>query len=306
MNLGSAARKRAVVDATSAARDESAPIQRIPTTVVRARTGWQATDLRELWRFRDLLWFLALRDIQIRYKQTALGVLWAIIQPVASVVVFTIIFGRFLGVADKVPPVNGKDVPYPVFLFAGQLPWTLFSAALVASANSLLGNADILRKVYFPRLVMPLAAVGAPLLDYALSLVVFLGVMLWFNVALSWPLLLVPLLVACTLIAAFGVGILLAALNVSYRDFKYVVPFMIQLWFFATPVIYPVKILPEKWTWLLYLNPVVGPIEAFRAVVLGSELNFVGLATSTATGVLGLLIGALYFNRVERRFADIA
>ncbi|MFI5397419.1 MAG: ABC transporter permease [Candidatus Binatia bacterium] len=306
MSLGSAVKDRSAASATLAAADTLAPIDRTPTMVVRPRTGWQTTDLRELWRFRDLLWFLALRDIQIRYKQTALGVLWAVLQPVVSVVVLTIIFGHFLGVAGTVPPVNGKDVPYPVFLFAGQLPWTLFAAAVTASSNSLIGNADILRKVYFPRILMPLAALGAPLLDYVLAFAVFLGVMLWFNVVPGWALLLTPLLLAFTLINVLGVGILLAALNVSYRDFKYVVPFMLQLWFFVTPVIYPVKILPDAWSWLLYLNPMVGPIEAFRAVVLGSELILTRILISTAIGALGLLIGAAYFGRVERRFADIA
>jgi len=190
-------------------------------------------------------------------------------------------------------------------LFAGQLPWTFFAAAVTVSANSLIVNANILGKVYFQRLLMPLAALGAPLLDYVLSFVVFLGVMRWFQVPFHWQLVFVPLLLLSAVIAALGVGILLAALNVAYRDFKYVVPFMIQLWFFLTPVLYPITILPARWGWLLSLNPMVGPVEGFRAVVLGSELDVVGWAASTAIGVVGLAVGVAYFSRVERHFADI-
>lgn len=268
--------------------------------VLRCRTAWQSIDLERLWRFRDLLWILALRDIQVRYKQTILGAAWAILQPLVTMIVLTTFFGRFLGVADKT-----DGIPYPIFLYAGLLPWTLFTSAVTASSQSLVGNANLLRKVYFPRLLLPAASIGASLIDYAFSFLVLLAMMAWYQIGLTASILLLPLLVLNTIVAALGVGVLLAALTVSYRDFRFVVPFLLQIWFFVTPVVYPVNVLPSWLRELLALNPMQGTIEAFRAVVLGRSIDVPLWSVAAATSILCLMAGVAYFARTERRFADV-
>lgn len=254
----------------------------------------------ELWRRRELAWVLALRDLRVRYKQTFLGVSWAVIQPLATMVVLHIFFGKVMGMADRV-----GGVPYPVFLYAGLLPWTLFANAVTASSNSLVGNAHILSKVYFPRLLLPLSATLVPAIDYAIAFVVLAGLMLWFQVPVTMGLVLVPLLVLSTVIAVLGVGILLASLTVCYRDFRYVVPFMLQLWLFMTPVIYDLSFVPDRYQWLMQLNPMAGTIDAFRAVVLDQPVDYAAWLVSTAVATLTLLVGLTFFARLERRFADV-
>jgi lipopolysaccharide transport system permease protein len=270
------------------------------TTRIEPTRGWRPIDLAELWRFRDLMRFLVSRDIKVRYKQTALGALWALIQPVVTMLVLHLFFGKLLGMADRV-----GDVPYPVFLYAGLLPWTLFASSITASSNSLVNNSHILTKVYFPRIMVPLASVGSPLLDYGIAFGVLLGMMAWFDVPFTAGLLLIPVLVVTTIICVMGVGLVLASMTVSYRDIRHAVPFLVQTWFFVTPVIYPAKLLPESVAWLYQLNPMVGPIEAFRAVIVGSPIDYVGWATSTGVGLVLLVAGVFWFNRSERRFADV-
>jgi len=269
-------------------------------TVIRAGGGPRWSRLAELWRYRDLLLLLATRDLKVRYKQTVLGVLWAVLQPLVTMVVLHIFFGRVLGVAQHV-----EGVAYPVFLFAGLVPWTLFATAVAASSESLVNEAGLLRKVYFPRLVMPIASVGAPLADYVLASIVLLGMMAWFAVSVTWQIALLPLVMASTLIAVLGIGVLLSALTVRYRDFRHVVPFLVQTLFFLTPVIYPVTMLPERWRWVLHLNPMSGPIEASRAAILGTPMDAVGWATSTIVGLGLLTLGVFCFTQTERRFADL-
>jgi lipopolysaccharide transport system permease protein len=264
--------------------------------VPRRSAAWPTIDLAELWRYRDLLALLALRDIQVRYKQTALGALWALIQPVVTMVIFTVFFGAWLGV----PRMSD-----PVFVYAGLLPWTLFSAAVSAAASSVVGNADIMRKVYFPRLVLPLAATGAPIVDYAVAMGVLVVLMPLYGSPLTWQLMLVPALAASTLIAAIGVGVMLAAVTVSFRDFRHVVPFMLQVWFFLTPVLYPQAVIPERFRMLANVNPMTGIIEATRAAVLGTPIDYSAWAASLIVSLTVLIIGVGYFARVERRFADI-
>lgn len=272
-----------------------------PATVILAdRSGWRLPDLAELWRYRDLAALLALRDIRVRYKQTALGAAWAILQPLVSVLVLTLFFGRLMGVADQV-----GDVPYCVFVLAGLLPWTLFAASVTASSSSLVNNAAMVSKVYFPRLILPLAALGAPLVDYALGLGVLAGVMMWFGLALPSKAVLLPLLLADTLLAVLAVSVALASLTVSYRDFRHLLPFLLQTWFFLTPVIYPVTIIPERFRWLLALNPMAGPMSAFRAVLLNQPLDVAGLALSLTVSLVALTAGLLFFQRAESRFADV-
>jgi lipopolysaccharide transport system permease protein len=267
-------------------------------TLIRPRRGWRSLDFKELWAYRELLWVLTLRDIKVRYKQTVLGVAWAVIQPVMTMIVFSIFFGRLARM-----PSDG--FPYPVFVYAALLPWTFFANAVVGSANSLVGSANLISKVYFPRLIIPLSSVGAGLVDFAISAVILLVMMLVYGVGWSVNLLLAPALVLAVIFTALGVGTLLSALTVAYRDFRYVVPFLIQLWMFVTPVVYPASLVPERWQWLFYLNPMAGLIEGFRAAFLGRPFDVVGLSISFTVAVAFFLAGILYFEKVERRFADI-
>ena len=269
-------------------------------TVLRPRRGWQPLALGKLWQYRELMGFLAMRDIKVRYKQTALGALWAIIQPLVMMVVLSTFFGRVIDMEDKT-----GGVPYPIFLYAGLLPWTFFAAAVSASTHSMINHANMLRKVYFPRLVIPLSSVGAPLVDYVVAFAVLLGLMGWYQIIPTAQILLLPLLVLITIVASLGVGIGLSGLTVSYRDFRYVVPFMLNVWFFMTPVVWPVKIVSQQYRWLLRLNPMGGTIEAFRSAVLGHAIDWGALAISCCMALICLVLGLLYFNRAERRFADV-
>lgn len=271
----------------------------LPLLVIEPPRGWVGINWAEVWRYRELLYFLTWRDVKVRYKQTVLGAAWAILQPFMQMVVFSIFFGKMAGMAKQ------TDVPYPIFAFSGLLPWTFFANAVSGSANSLVGSSNLITKVYFPRLVIPLASVGAGLLDFAIATGVLVAMMGYYHTPLSWQLLLVPLFLAGTILAATGVGTLLSALTVAYRDFRYVVPFMVQLWLFVTPVIYPTKIIPPEWRWALALNPMAGLIDGFRAAFLARPLDWPHIGISFVVSVLLFFGGAAYFRRVERQFADI-
>ncbi len=263
-----------------------------PALRLQSRSGWRWDSPRELWRYRDLFWRLALRDVQVRYKQAILGVAWAVLQPVAVMIVLSVVLGQLL---------DRPDAADPVFLFAALLPWTFFASSVVASSQSLIANANLLGKVYFPRLLMPLASVGAPLVDLAISLLVLAGLMLWQGRAFTPGLLWLPMLVISALLAALSVGVPLAALTVAYRDFKYVTPFLVQIGFFLSPVMYGAQSLPA----VAWLNPMTGVIAGFRAAVLAQPLNLHAWLLSTLAAALLLIVGLAYFNHVERRFADI-
>jgi lipopolysaccharide transport system permease protein len=266
---------------------------------IRPSSGWRALDLRELWRYRELLWFLALRDIQLRYKQTALGVAWAVIQPLFTMVVFTIFFGRLA----KVP---SDGIPYPLFALVALLPWQLFAYALTQSSNSLVNEQRLITKVYFPRLIVPLASVISGVADFAVAFVLVLGMMAWYAVAPSWNMLAVPLLVLFALATALAVGLWLAALNVQYRDVKYLIPFLTQIWMFASPVAYPSSLVPEAYRPIYGLNPMAGVIEGFRWALLGLGEPPTALVAVSFLTVAALLVGGMYyFRRLERQFADI-
>jgi lipopolysaccharide transport system permease protein len=268
--------------------------------VLRPRTTWAVVDWGELWRYRDLLKLLAWRDLQVRYRQTVLGVLWAVLQPVLTMVVLSAVFGQLVGLARTT-----GDVPYPVFLYAGLLPWMLLAALISAAGQSLVSQANLLGKVYFPRLLLPLAAGGAPLVDWALASVVLAALMAWYGVGLSWQLLLLPALLATLLAAGLGIGIGLSALTVRFRDFRYVVPFALQVWFFVTPVILPESALPARLAWLRYANPVAGTISGFRAAVLGRPIDYPAWGSSAVLSLAALALGLMYFQRTERQFADV-
>jgi lipopolysaccharide transport system permease protein len=272
-----------------------------PETVIAPPRGWQLIDWRELWRFRELVAILAWRDIKVRYKQTVLGAAWAVLQPGLMMVVFTIFFGRLAG-------VHAGPWPYPVFVYAGLLPWTFFSTATTAAGQSVVGSERLISKVYFPRLALPLSAVAAALVDFAIAFGLLLGMMLWYGVPFGLNLLLAPLIFAVILLGAVGVGTLLAALHVAYRDFRYVTPFLLQVWLFATPSIYMEGGTGPEDPWaraLLALNPLTGLIAAFRAACLGGPIPWadVGISAAVAVGVLAL--ACLYFRKVEDRFADV-
>jgi lipopolysaccharide transport system permease protein len=271
----------------------------VPVKVIEPSSGWRAIDLRELWKFRELLYFLTWRDVKVRYKQTALGALWAVIQPFVVMVVFSIFFGRLAGV-----PSDG--IPYPVFSFTALVPWTFFAHGLHLGGESLTSNQSLLRKVYFPRLALPIAAVLTGLVDFGIAFVVLLAIMLYYGFIVSAAAIAVVPLLMLTFAAVLGVSLWLSALNVQYRDVRHVLPFLTQLWFFVTPIAYPSSLLSEPWRTLYGLNPMAGVVEGFRWALLGTGAMPTGpIAMSCASAVLLLVSGAFYFRRMERTFADV-
>jgi lipopolysaccharide transport system permease protein len=267
--------------------------------IIKPSKGWNPLNLRELWRFRELLYFLAWRDIKVKYKQSLLGVGWVVLRPVITMIVFSLLFGRL----GKFP---SEGVPYPIFVFLGLLPWTYFASSLSMSSASLVGGANLISKIYFPRLLIPLSSAISELLDLLVSMAVLVLMMFYYRIMPQPGILLVPFLMLGIFITVLGPGILLSAINVKYHDVRYVVPFLVQLLMFMTPVIYPVTFIPEKYRLFMYLNPMAGPIEAFRACVLGHvPVNVEGLAISLGVSVIMFAIGLLYFKRVERTFADV-
>lgn len=276
-------------------QDESLNLTRI-----RPSRGWVALKLGDVWAYRELLYFLVWRDVKVRYKQTALGATWAIIQPFMTMVVFSIFFGQLAGV-----PSDG--IPYPIFSFTALVPWTFFANGLANASNSLVGSSNLLKKVYFPRLVIPIAAVLAGVVDFVLAFVVLIGMMFYYGIVPTANVIWLPLFLALALGAALGVGLWLAALNVEYRDIRYVVPFLTQFWLFATPIAYPSSLLEEPWRTLYGLNPMVGVVEGFRWALLGTDTApglIVGVSSIAALVIL--VSGAFYFRRVEKSFADLA
>jgi lipopolysaccharide transport system permease protein len=267
-------------------------------TVMEPPKGWHMLDWRELWAYRELLWVLTARDVKVRYKQSVLGAAWAVIRPFTTMVIFSVVFGQLA----KMP---SEGYPYPVFVYAALLPWTFFSTAIASSAQSLVGSAHLVSKVYFPRLIIPLASAGSGLVDLLVSTGILLLLMLWYGVGWSWNLLAAPFLLAAVIFAALGVGTLLSALTVTYRDFTHITPFLIQIWMYVTPIVFPVSLVPPRWQWLLYLNPMTGLVEGFRSAFLGKPFDISGIAVSLAVAITLFAAGVAFFERVERRFADI-
>lgn len=257
-----------------------------------------ALDFRELWEFRDLLYFLASRDIKVRYKQTVLGASWAVIQPLFSTLIFSIFFGRLA----KMP---SDGLPYPVYTYAAMVLWTFLVNAVNNGGNSLVGNANLITKVYFPRIIMPAAAVGAGLVDLAIALVIQLGMNAYYGISLTPALLLAPVIVLLTTLLAAGVGLWMSALNVKYRDVRFALPFFVQLWMFATPVIYPASIVPERYRWLLLLNPMTGFIDGFRSALFNRPFDWEAIGVSTAITFALLVYATFSFRKMETRFADV-
>ncbi len=271
----------------------------LPTLRISPPSRWTSIDFRELWEYRELLYFLVWRDVKVRYKQTALGAAWAVIQPFFMMVVFSLFFGKLA----KIP---SDGIPYPVFAFCALLPWQLFANALTESSNSLVGNQNLITKVYFPRLVVPISAVLGGLVDFAIAFIILLGMMLYFGIVPGWAILTLPGFILLAVLTALGVGLWLSALNVQYRDVRYTMNFLVQFWLFATPVAYPSSLIPEKWRVLYGLNPMAGVVEGFRWALLGkSSPPGAMLWVSVAVVVLILVGGLYYFRRMEQQFADI-
>jgi lipopolysaccharide transport system permease protein len=270
----------------------------LPLTRIRPTRGWVSLGLRELWEYRELLYFLTWRDVKVRYKQTALGATWAIIQPFMTMVAFSLFFGQLARI-----PSDG--LPYPIFSYTALLPWGFFANALGQASNSLVGSSNLISKVYFPRLVIPLSSVFSGVIDFAIAFVVLIGMMIFFRIAPTPAVALLPLFLLLALAVALGVGLWLSALNVQYRDVRYIVPFLAQFWLFITPVAYPSSLLPEPWRTLYALNPMVGVVEGFRWALLGTASPGPMLGISAiATGLL-LASGAFYFRRMEKTYADL-
>lgn len=270
-----------------------------PEILIEPSRGWQALGLKELWEFRELFYFLAWRDIKVRYKQTALGASWAILQPLLSMLIFTLIFG----ILAKIP---SDGLPYPLFAYSALLPWQLFVYALTQSSNSLIENARLISKVYFPRLVVPLASVVAGVVDFFIAFSILILLMFYYGVVPTWGVLALPFFLILALGAAMSVGLWMSALNVKYRDVRYTVPFLAQAWMFATPIVYPSSMIPEAWRWLYGLNPMAGVVEGFRWALLGTEILHLPLIlVSAGVVVIGLVGGLYYFKRMEKMFADL-
>lgn len=271
----------------------------IPSLRIEPSRGWVALNLSELWAYRELLYFLIWRDVKVKYKQTIIGAGWAILQPLTTMVVFTLVF-------KKIADISSEGIPYPIFAYTALLPWNLFATALNRSTVSLVSQVGLISKVYFPRLIIPLSATISGIIDFAIAFVILVGMMFWYGITPRWAILSLPLFITIALVAALSVGLWLAALNVRYRDVGHAVPFLIQIWMFASPVAYPVGLIPEKWRLLYSFNPLAGVIEGFRWALLGKESpDFRVIAVSTMV-VFALLFGGLiYFKRTERTFADL-
>ncbi len=285
-------------DETKSAVASPDPITSRPPTLIRADMGSRWLDFREIWAYRELLYFLAWRDVKVRYKQTVLGAAWAILQPLLAMVIFSIVFGKFAGI-----PTGG--IPYPLFVYAGLLPWTFFANAVTSSGNSLIGSTDLVTKVYFPRVLIPAAPVLAGSVDFAIAFSILIPLLGYHRVGVSAGILALPLLGVLTAALALAAGIFLAALNVRYRDVRYALPFLIQIWMFASPVIYPASLLPGRWRWVLALNPMAGLIEGYRSSLFHRDLDWLGLGISTLSIFALLLAGTHVFREMEKSFADI-
>lgn len=273
--------------------------QDIPVITIQPSQGWVSLKLRELWEYRELLYFLTWRDIKVRYKQTVLGAAWAIIQPFFTMVVFSIFFGSLA----KMP---SDGIPYPIFAYTALVPWTFFATGLSQASSSLVSSSNLIKKVYFPRLAVPISTVLSGVVDFVLAFAVLLGMMVWFGISPTLNVLWLPLFLLLALVTALGVGLWLAAMNVQFRDVRYVVPFLTQFWLFATPVAYPSTLLHEPWRTIFGLNPMAGVVEGFRWALLGSNTSPGPLIAVSSLAALAILVsGAFYFRRMEKTFADV-
>ena len=292
--------KGAVHTASAATTEElqPSPWPSEPLLVIEPRGSWATLDLHDLWAHRELLYFLIWRDLKLRYKQTLLGASWVIIQPFFMMLIFTL----FFGVLVRIP---SDDIPYPIFVYAGLFLWTFFLNAVMSSSGSVVASSNLITKIYFPRLLIPISTVGARLVDIAITFLILIGLASYYEVALRWSLVVLPILIAMVALLALGVGTWTSALNVRYRDVSVALPVLMQFWMFASPIIYPVSLVPTNWQWLYFLNPVAAIVENFRAALFGLEFNWSALAISAVTILIILVCSTYTFRRVEKSFADI-
>ena len=269
-----------------------------PLVVIQPTKRWSLLSFKDIWAYRELLFFLTWRDVKVRYKQTALGAAWAILQPLFMMIIFTIFFGRLAG-------VDSAGVPYPIFALAGLVPWTFFSNTITASGNSLVGSAHLITKVYFPRLIVPAAAMLAGLVDFVLAFGLLIVLMFYYRVPLTTQVLFLPALVLLTALFGLGVGTWMSALNVKYRDVRFALPFLIQLWLFVSSVILPSSSVPAKWRWVLMFNPMSGIIEGYRAALFGTPFDWPAIGAAAIMTILMLFYSVYSFGKAERSFADI-
>jgi len=278
---------------------QNAQVKTLRRSVISPSRGWLSLNLKEVWEYRELLGILAWRDITVRYKQSIVGIGWAIIQPLMTMIIFTIIFGKFA----KLP---SDGLPYPIFAYCALLPWTYFARSLGDSSDSLVGSSHLITKVYFPRLILPISKVFSGLIDFAIAFAILVGMMAWYRIAPTKGVLALPLFIGIAMLAALGVGTWFTALNVRYRDVKFVIPFLVQIWMYASPVAYSTSLIPEKWQWIYGLNPMVGVIEGFRWAMLGKAAPSITLLLIPSLIIIAILISGLYyFKKMEKTFADI-
>jgi len=271
----------------------------MPVIYLKPTKGWLPVDFNELWRYRELIYFLTWRDIKVRYKQAVLGIAWALLQPVLTVLIFTVVFGILLDTPSQ-------GLPYPLFAISALLPWQLFANALQRSSISLVGNANLITKIYFPRLAIPLSAVMAALVDFGVSFFVLIGMMVYYRFIPGWNMLWLPVIILFALLTALAVGLWLSAINVQYRDVQHMVPFIVQVWMYASPIVYPIEIIPEGiWRTLYGLNPMVGVIQSYRWALLGGDQPDATMLISIVVVLVLLVSGVYYFRRMEKTFADI-
>lgn len=279
--------------------DFSVETSQMRRTVIQPAKGWFALDFKELWEYRELLWMLALREVQLRYRQTFLGVTWVILQPLLTTVIFTVIFGRLMN-------VSSENINYELFAFAGLLPWNVFSQSLQRAGISLTRDIRLVTRIFFPRIIIPIANAISTLIDFLVSFVILVILLFLYEIPVSLNILAIPVLLVLNLVISIGVGIIFAALNVYYRDFTYVLPFVIQIWMFASPLAYSSKVIPPEWAWVYDLNPMVGIIDGFRWAIFGTiDFPLNSLAYALAVGIGVFTVGLVIFRRLERNFADV-
>lgn len=300
MDLDSSGKARSLEPTSTSVQNAlaSSTLPDIPHVLIESEEAGVQLNLGDLWAYRELLYFLTLRDIKVRYKQTLMGAVWVVIQPLMTMLIFTLVFNKFAR-------LDTKEIPYPLFAYSGLLLWTFFQTAVTSGTNSLINNSHLVTKVYFPRVFIPAAAVGASLVDLGIASLILIALAIYYGITPSWGALLLPLIVLLAVMLALGTGMLVSALTVKYRDLRHALPFVMQFWMFASPVIYPTSIVPEQWRWILVINPMTGVLEGFRAAVTGQAFDWTMIAISAGAATTLLAVGFYVFRGLEDTFADV-
>lgn len=300
MDLDSSGKARSLEPTSTSVQNAlaSSTLPDIPHVLIESEEAGVQLNLGDLWAYRELLYFLTLRDIKVRYKQTLMGAVWVVIQPLMTMLIFTLVFNKFAR-------LDTKEIPYPLFAYSGLLLWTFFQTAVTSGTNSLINNSHLVTKVYFPRVFIPAAAVGASLVDLGIASLILIALAIYYGITPSWGALLLPLIVLLAVMLALGTGMLVSALTVKYRDLRHALPFVMQLWMFASPVIYPTSIVPEQWRWILLVNPMTGILEGFRAALTGQAFDWTMIAVSSVAATTLMAVAFYVFRGLEDTFADV-